>query len=465
MRLLFTAKYFIASALTGLLLSVPLHAAPSHLRYPENLSWRLITEREIKRFTNCPEMPGYEKTHALPIFSQPLAPLSGVQVAPNGQLPLETPATTWKVAPFPYIAPPDKDSGWQPAVAGTVIAGQAPPSPRPAQEPQNAIAPAAFSEVLASDTPSAALRPRARTAGEQLLSPADRLPEPFSLRRYSTDKHGFFQIALYSGYSSIKAEIAYKTLRTASPNRQAVSGLGSEAFLSLVELPPDPNAETERNRDKTLTLESFDNAEKAEMSFSGIAPEGSQRFDLTDTAFIKARQAPFFNDVPISAASLTEDLPSSLPEALRSLGNPAFNRQDSSAKSEMRTGTAPTAPPASLSNNQADSKELPLPAAAPAPLAVNSDGTPAVSDDAALNAAPSPFTGSNAAETDEEEIADPFSERPDLSGKKDNSVLVLIVHYPEKDTVLELAMDTRMGNLQSLIAMAYLIQGRLLNRW
>lgn len=456
------SKLLIACALAGLLSAPPLCAAPSHLRYPDNLAWRLITEREIKNFTNCPEMPGYEKTHALPIFSQPLAPLGGVQVVPNGQLPLEMPSKTWQVAPFPYIAPPDKDSGWQPAVAGTVIAGQAPPSPRPAAEPKNEQTPSVFNDVLTSETPSAALRPRARTAGEQLLAPADRLPEPFSLRRYSTDKHGFFQIALYSGYSSINAEIAYKTLRTASPNRQAVSGLGSEAFLSLVELPPDPNSEAERSREHTLSPESFDGSAQ-EMGFSGIAPEGSQRFDLTDTAFIKARQAPFFNDIPISAANLTEALPDSLPEALRSLGDPSLSAPDSLPDASGSPPKGQKARPA-----ETDTSALPLPAAAPAPLAINTDGTASESEDSAAPSAADPFAETTQAAADDEESADPFAQRPDLSAHTDDkngSLLVLIIHYPEKDTVVELVMDTRMGSLQSLIAMAYLVQGRLLNRW
>lgn len=456
------SKLLIACALAGLLSAPPLCAAPSHLRYPDNLAWRLITEREIKNFTNCPEMPGYEKTHALPIFSQPLAPLSGVQVAPNGQLPVERRATTWEVAPFPYIAPPDKDSGWHPAVAGKVIAGQAPPSPHPEKEPQDEKKPAVFTDVLTLDTPSAALRPRARTAGEQLLTPADRLPEPFSLRRYGTDKHGFFQIALYSGYSSINAEIAYKTLRTASPNRQAVSGLGSEAFLSLVELPPDPNSEAERSRDHTLTPESFENADQ-EMGFSGITPEGSQRFDLTDTAFIKARQAPFFNDIPINAANLTETLPETLPEALRSLGAVSAPGSDSQPEAALLPSESQD-----VQTKKTNAAALPLPAAAPAPLAISADGTAAESADSLPVSESDPLTDAAQARENEEAIADPFARRPDLSDKADKkggSLLVLIIHYPEKDTVVELAMDTRMGSLQSLIAMAYLVQGRLLNRW
>ncbi|MBQ7567205.1 hypothetical protein IJT17_00190 [bacterium] len=453
----------------------PLSASPTHLRYPDNLAWRLITEREIQQFTNCPELPGYEKTHALPLFSQPLAPLSQIKAAPNGRLPLETPASTWEIAPFPYIAPPAHDSGWQPAVAGKIIAGQAPPAPRPeAETVPSQQTPEVFSEVSPGESPSAALRPRPRTAGEQLLLPSDRLPEPFSLRRYSTDEHGFFQIALYSGYSSINAEVAYKTLRTASPNRQAISGLGSEAFLSLLELPPDPNSKAERSRDNKLPPESFGTGEQ-EISFAEIEPEGSQRFDLTDEAYIKAKQAPFFNDVPIEAASLTAVLPNSLPEALRQTG------ADAPALSAIRqsdTRDFPMAATGSLPNS-AVSDSLPLPAAAPKPMAISDEGSP---DDSAQGQADPMFSSPNEmslsapapafanSDSEDEQINDPFAERPNLSqtelGQTETPhILVLIMHFPEKDAVVELAMDTRMGTLQNLIAMAYLVQGRFLQRW
>ena len=102
-------------------------------------------------------------------------------------------------------------------------------------------------------------------------------------------------------------------------------------------------------------------------------------------------------------------------------------------------------------------------------MAIGADGAAAEDADGSQVSAADPFAAPRSDEKDEEEIADPFALRPDLSdsknGGKGSSLLVLIIHYPEKDTVVELAMDTRMGSLQSLIAMAYLVQGRLLNRW
>lgn len=472
-----SARFFACLTLGTLLTTSALLASPAKLRYPNNLAWRLITEREIQRYTNCPERPGYEQQHALPLFSQPIAPFNEVTVAPNGQLPLEAAPKTWEVAPFPYIAPPKTDSGWHPAVAGTVIESQ---TPAPNQEQEPAASPAAFSDVSASESPAAALHPLPHTAGEQLLAPADRLPEPFSLRRYSTDEHGFFQIALYSGFSSINAEIAYKTLRTASPNRQAVSGLGSEAFLSLVTLTPPPDSQAENQRDKTLTPDSFDQ-EDQEMGFAAIAPEGSQRFDMTDPALIKTQSAPFFNDVPIEAANLRSTLPSALPEALRQTGGDeatvaGIREAETIEYPEAATGTVPDAP-------VADSlPQVPVVEAAPAPKSMDEDDDLVPTSAPGVSAEPQTPTSAwekNAQDIKEEEkLSDPFSQRPTLevasaedaadaetTGTRAPQILVLIMHYPDKDAVVELAMDTRMGSLQSLIAMAYLVQGRLIHRW
>ncbi len=446
------------TALTTLLVgtslfSAPLTARPSHLRYPDNLAWRLITENEIKNITNCPQRPGNEQSSAAPLFSQPHAPLGEVQVAHNEKRALESAPKTWDVAPFPYIAPPSDDAGWKRAMTNTSAeAANAPMPQAPSAEAQD---PLTFSDIESFSSPAAQLRPRRRDLSEDLLLPTERLPEPFSLRRYSTDDYGFFQIAIYGGYSSINAEIAYKTLRSASPNRQAISGLGDEAFLSLVDIQPDDYDDLVRDRNDKLTPESFDNPDVT-MSFSDIAPEGQKRLDLSDASLIKSQQAPFFNDVPIAADSLTSILPQSLPQALRDTGA----ADAASIGGEIVSGDYPTLPTSS-----ADS--MPVPAAAPVPMAIENNASVDTSLSAPLGSTkPESFSMAPLEpEKRPEDMVDPFAKRPALGTGKGHSVLVLVMHFPKKDVVVEMAMDTRMGSLQNLIAMAFLVQNRLLNRW
>ena len=59
-------------------------------RYPENLVWRLITERELARITNSPESFREGEHQAPPLFPQPQVPLGGLEVTPS-QRPLINP--------------------------------------------------------------------------------------------------------------------------------------------------------------------------------------------------------------------------------------------------------------------------------------------------------------------------------------------------------------------------------------
>lgn len=267
-----------ALLLLGLLmvaLGFALPAGAADERYPANLAWRLITEREIQDLTGCPQALGGEETEAAPLFPPPEIPLEGIEAARGLAPVLVRPPSQWDVAPFPTLDPPPPSDLPESARAAREAEPPAPEGPRPD----------VFGDISTEtrEAPSAELRPRTTTVSDALVTPDSTLPVPFSLRRYHTKDRGFFQIALYGGDSGIAAERHYRTLHSAAPNRKPVSGVGDEAFVALLprpapEAPPAP--------------------EPARPAFGDIEPVGEKRLDLVDEGLAKARSAPAFQTIP-----------------------------------------------------------------------------------------------------------------------------------------------------------------------
>ena len=253
--------------------------AQEGLRYPRDLAWRLVTEKEIQEHSGCPQELGQEQQEADPLFDAPQAPLGAIAALPDKEPVLLTPrSSTWEVAPFPSLEPPpprdlppEALKSWQDKQARVAPEGQRPVT---------------FADISTetSEAPAAALRPRPTLMGQQLLAPASELPRPFSLRRYHTRDRGFFQVALYGGSSGLGAERDYHTLRAAAPNRKVVDGVGEEAFLSLLPRAPAPAPEP---------------SPAAQSAFQEITPLGEVRLDLVDEGLIKASQAPSFQTIPV----------------------------------------------------------------------------------------------------------------------------------------------------------------------
>ncbi|MCR5662845.1 MAG: hypothetical protein K6G50_12100 [bacterium] len=392
---------FISAFCILLPATLPL-SAKDGVRYPDNLAWRLITEDEVQNLTSCPEPLRNEKTSADPLFSTPAMPWSEVAPAPETKnLTLEAPKT-WTAAPFPSIAPPlSKDIPDD--IRAKLLEREA--------RLEAAKTPAAFGEISAdlSEKPSAALKPVANSMSAQFFAPEEELPKPFSLRRYYTKEHGFFQVACYCGTNGINAEIDYKTLLAASPNRRKINGFGDAAFFSIVTL-PDQNADQEKDN----------------LFFEDIKPEGTVRFDLIDEGYIKAKNAPSFKNIPVE-----NEVPENLTEAFLQKSEDFDIPYDSLLKSHNSQGNSPK--PAQKESDQGQEPQ------------------PDSQDNKPVFTAANPDVSEN-----------PFAQEASFT---DNGIMVLIVLYREKSIVLEVAMDSKMGSAQSFLQTAVLINGRLLTRW
>lgn len=350
--------------LMGLLLlaalGFALPATAADERYPANLAWRLITEKEIQELTGCPQPLGREESEAPPFFEPPQTPLGGIETMGNRGSVVIRPDSQWDVAPFPTLEPPPpKDQEGRAAWEARQTASTGP-------------RPDVFSDIGTEhrEAPSAQLRPRNTTISDALVTPDDHLPVPFSLRRYHTKDRGFFQVAVYGGESGIAAERHYRTLHAAAPNREPVSGVGEEAFMALVPRPRPPE-------------EPKAAPEEAGPAFGAIDPVGPKRLDLVDEGLAKAKSAPAFQSIPVDLG---------VPEGLRK------------ERHDEEPGEDPL-----------DKQDL-----------------------------------------------DPFGGSANASG---GGVQVLVAFFPSKGLVLELAMDDRVGDSQSLIRMAFMVQSRMLQRW
>ncbi len=398
-------SHFIISAICIIIpVSLPL-SAKDGTRYPDNLAWRLITEDEVQNITGCPEPLRNEKTSADPLFATPSMPWAEVAPAPDTKnLTIEAPKT-WTAAPFPSIAPPiSKDIPED--IRAKLLEREA--------RLEKAKTPAAFGDISAdlSEKPSAALKPIANSMSAQFFAPEEELPKPFSLRRYYTKEHGFFQVACYCGTNGINAEIDYRTLLAASPNRRKINSFGDAAFFSIV---PLPNPASDQEKDNLF--------------FEDIKPEGPVRFDLIDEGYIKAQNAPSFKNIPVET-----EIPENLDEAFQPKKEEFVIPFDSLLK--LHNAPNSSTHTQSVENSQA-APDMP-------------EENPADMHEPTFMAA------------DPEVSDNPFAMEASFA---DNGIMVLIVLYREKSLVLEVAMDSKMGSVQSFLQTAVVINGRILTRW
>lgn len=445
------------------------------LLYPEDLTWRLITEDEVKQATGCPETLGWEERTAPPLFDKPEIPFADVVVSPDTEPVYLTPPTSWDVAPFPAIAPPpvvDAPSKIRAdeALAVTSNTRSGPTAP-------------IFGDIPLKDenVPKAQLRPRSRSMTEQFFAPGAELPQPFSLRRYYTDSNGFFQITAYGGRSSLGAERAYNTLRAAAKNRQTLAGLGQDAFLSVLVLPEALPAHKRRMKERQESLRQAQEAKRErrpadiaqlpaqeEQTFSELPVVGAARPDLLDPGLVKAKSAPSFQDISVNLG-----LPEHIEDALRiEMGLqsrdtiPTILARSTSPSSPVdATGnmSSPTTRPQAKSGSSlAPRANSSLGAEGDSPAALNSQ----VPEGEDWGDVPEPSVigtrlGSNDGTLDE---INPFV-TPVTLDAKEGGVQVIVMFIPEKRLVCEVAMDKRIGDLPALMRICMLVHQRICTRW
>lgn len=385
--------------------------ADDELRYPADLAWRLVTEKEIREATKCSQVLGKAQSHADSLFPQPELVFSEIAPLKNTHAITVQPKTKWSIAPFPSIAPPPPSDIPAEIKASLEAREQRLQAKRPKPDGFQDI------EVLGEEVPAATLRPRAQQVSDQFFAPEAVLPIPFSLRRYHTKSYGFFQIALYGGVSSLLAERDFNTLKAAAPNRTMLSALAGDAFLTYL-APPEASAAPQAQSTETHN----DVAEtKSTPAFGDIKPTGAARPDLLDKGLLLASKAPSFQQIPV------DELPKEFADAVRvHLG--VYKEMPGSVK-------------------QADSQDE----------HTNPDNdVTGVVQSLGLGA------GIGLPNNNQNLENNPFA----VPAKpQEDGLTVLVVCYPEKAIICELAMDNRLGDLPSLMQIAFLVQTRLLYRW
>ena len=420
------------SAVVFCVKALPVYAEEG--RYPENLAWRLVTERELSLITQCPE-DFREREHAAPpLFEAPSLPMSGLEVLTDSaseSFASSTVPSTWEVPPFAVIGPPLPKQGKSSSALATTseTSSQLKNALRPSEQ---AIIPAVFGEISAdssrAELPDPSLRPLRAQYLDKLNRPDAQLPTPFSLRRYHTKSLGFFQIALYGNDKGLLAERAYNTLRAAAPNLRSLKGFGSKAFISFL---PAPEPE------KPFDLETA----KGEFTFSALEPEGDVRFDQLDPGLIKSRTAPSFNKIPVT--SLPEGFDEDLRRQLA-----ASQYKNIRIDEDPTSGQSPYTGVSSGKEDQSDDK---------------SDKSNDQTNNS--NSAGELFVGNLTASTNDADSADinPFAVKTNFS-KDLKGMYVMEIYYPQQSLVCELAADTRFADLRSMLDIALLVQARM-QRW
>lgn len=404
-------------------------------RYPENLAWRLVTERELSLLTQCPETFREGEHSALPLFEAPSIPMNGLEIFTDssaesfssGHVP-----STWEVPPFAVIGPPLPKQE-ENSVSQVPAASKAPDSLKNAfRVSDTVIVPTVFGEISANsdqtELPDPRLRPLRAQYLNKLNQPDSQLPTPFSLRRYHTKSLGFFQIALYGNNKGLLAERTFNTLKAAAPNLRSLKGFGSKAFISFL---PAPEPE------KPFDLETA----KGEFTFSALEPEGDVQFDQLDPGLIKARTAPSFNKIPVTP------LPKGFDEDLR-------RQLAASQYKNIRIDDDP-ASSQSLYAGVSSGKEDQL------------DDESDKSNDQTnnSNSAGDLFAGNSTASANDADSADinPFAVKTNFS-KDLKGMYVMEIYYPQQSLVCELAADTRFADLRAMLDIALLVQARM-QRW
>mgnify|MGYP004553635737 CR=1 FL=1 len=410
-------------------------------RYPENLAWRLVTERELSLITQCPES-FREGEHSAPsLFTAPSVPMSGLEIFTDsatesfasGSVP-----STWEVPPFAVIGPPlsqsEKGSS-APSLSSTPAptTSEASNNLKRALSPSNkGVIPSVFGEISTNseqaELPDPNLRPLRAQYLNKLNRPDSQLPTPFSLRRYHTKSLGFFQIALYGNDKGLLTERTYTTLKAAAPNLRSLKGFGSKAFISFL---PAPEPE------KPFDLETA----KGEFTFSALEPEGDVQFDQLDPGLIKSRTAPSFNKIPVTP------LPQGFDEDLR-------RQLAASQYKNIRIEEEPTSSQLSSTRASSNKKDQSIDKS-------NLSNNPTDSS----NSAGELFVSNLTASSQDADSADinPFAVKTNFS-KDLKGMYVMEIYYPQQSLVCELAADTRFADLRAMLDIALLVQARM-QRW
>ena len=494
-------------------------------RYPGNFSGRLITEREVAQITSCKDQFREQECERVSLLPPLALPMGDLDVASVNNLPVrkEPLPKVWELPPFASIGPPvdfmqlpqrkSRAAFHSPASAQShareggetsinpgsensdtgsaehnIQVAQTPGEDGPSIPFQNVVATPRTADIVAPN-----LRPRRSVYAEKLRRPNTELPIPFSVTRYNTQKHGFFQIAVYGNDMGLFAESDFNTLKAAALNRRMLEGFGEKAFISFM---PAPEPE------KPFDLETA----QGEFTFSAIAPKGEQRYDQVVPGLIKSSQAPTFKALPVtelpvgfedelrrqlaadpyknimisqgstlrdsraaaSAATADSHL-GQTPGAGDSAGsaptNASLNDYDrngvegviagseyglGSTGSQNLNGTSPYVGKASI----AGSNKFNQPSWASSAERAT-DGPVESYDDAA-----------NAADSDEQTTTaelNPFAVKTSLS-KELNGLYIMVIYYPRQSLVCELAADARFADLRSFLDLALLVQSRI-QRW
>lgn len=242
--------------------------ANSETLYSEDLAWQLANPGEIRRVTTIKARLRNETTEAEPLFVLTPHPFNEIEAAPNvvGNVPVKP--KSWELPPWPSVDPP--------------IPADLPQATRELLEARRRDQTAdVWSELgpANSEQPSILLSPRAVPVDQQIVVRANEIPPPFSLRRYYDSEEVFIEVAAYGGTTSFNAEKAYRAMKEAATRQKPLEGVGTEAFMTRVEI--------------------FEEVEEETLPFSDLAPVGEEKPELLDSGSAQALFAPAFQDVPV----------------------------------------------------------------------------------------------------------------------------------------------------------------------
>lgn len=243
--------------------------ASAETLYGEDLAWKLASPGEIKDVTTIKARLRKEDKKADPLFILTPPPFDEIEAAPNlvGNKPVEP--KSWDLPPWPSVDPP-LPADLSPLALKALEARQH----RETAEVWSELGP-----TDASDAPSILLRPRSVPVDQQIVVRADEVPAPFSLRRYYDTEDIFVQVAAYGGTTSFAAEKAYRAMKAAATRQKSLDGIGTEAFLTRVEV--------------------LEEKEKPVVPFEELEPAGEARPELLDSGRAVALLAPAFTELPV----------------------------------------------------------------------------------------------------------------------------------------------------------------------
>ncbi len=268
-----------------LILALSTLALAQETRYPDDLAWQLVSPYEVRRVTNCKQRLREEQSQAEPLLEVQSAPLGQVSVTPDQEKRLVAAPSQWQLPPFAAVEPA------LPRDLPESVKQQL----REQQEREAGPTPDVWSGLAPEqEKPSIMLKPRAAYSRDRLVPRRLETPRPFSLRRYSDKgKDPFFQIALYGGTTSFRAEGAYLALRAAALDRQKLEGVGKEAFLTRIDIFEELE-------------EPAQEVDPQAFPFEAVEVIGRPRPDLFDSGLANATLAPSWKSIPTNLDSPQE---------------------------------------------------------------------------------------------------------------------------------------------------------------